>query len=75
MERMNGGMWLGCASKRCARETWGSGGQEGAPCSKSHSTEHRRKDVWAHAAAGRWGYKAKLNKDRCEKETAPSCRL
>lgn len=78
MERTNGGMQLGRASERCAGETWGNGGREGRrkrPAAKAAAPEHRRKDVWAHAAAGRWGYKAKLNKDCCGKETDPSCRL
>lgn len=42
---------------------------------RQQQPQHRREDVRAHAAARRWGYKAKLNKDLCEKETDPSCRL
>lgn len=70
VERIKGGMQVGRASEQCAGETWGSG-QEGAP----GSAEHRREDARAHAAAGGWGYNPKLNKDPCEKETDPSCRL
>lgn len=68
-------MQVGHTSKHYAGETGGSSRQEGAPGSRSPSAEHRRKDARAHAAAGGWGYKPKLNKDPCEKETDPSCRL
>lgn len=75
VERINGVVQVRRASEQRARETWGSSRQEGAPGSRSPGAEHRREDARAHAAAGGWGYKPKLNKDPCEKETDPSCRL
>lgn len=75
VERIDGGVQVRRASEQRARETWGSSRQEGAPGSRSPGAEHRREDARAHAAAGGWGYKPKLNKDPCEKETDPSCRL